>query len=483
MSVRKSLLISFGEKYTVLLISIASTMILARLLSPAEIGIFSVSVAVVGIAQMVRDFGVTQYLIVERDLTRDRIRAAFGITIVISWSLAAVLYFGRDTLADFYSEPKLHTALSVLCFNFILIPFGNPVLSLLRRDMAFGTLFRINTLTAIIRESTAVGLAFGGFGFMSLVWGSFAGVAATAALATLARPSQAWVMPGFREWRRVLKFGLPASATAFVSEIGASTADLALGRIQGFAEVGLYSRAMGLVNLFHQNIMSAVRWVSLPAFAADERDGKALEENYLKSVGYVTAVAWPFYGFLCLMAFPIIRILFGDQWDESVPLVRILAIAGMIGATWNLAGQVLLVIGLVRKVFWAEVIIQSARVLLIIAAAFHSLELVAWAQVVTYSVGFSIYQFYLGRNFNITLVDVFRAVWKSLLAAIFSVVGPALVVLAWGLTPDNLFLSLFAASLAAAVGWLAGLFIVNHPMRIEIQSLIMRKTKSSQGVD
>ena len=155
----------------------------------------------------------------------------------------------------------------------------------------------------------------------------------------------------------------------------------------------------------------------------------------------------------------------------------------MIGATWNLAGQVLLVIGLVRKVFWAEVIIQSARVLLIIAAAFHSLELVAWAQVVTYSVGFSIYQFYLGRNFNITLVDVFRAVWKSLLAAIFSVVGPALVVLAWGLTPDNLFLSLFAASLAAAVGWLAGLFIVNHPMRIEIQSLIMRKTKSSQGVD
>jgi len=475
MNVRKSLLISFGEKYAVLLISIVSTMILARLLSPAEIGIFSVSVAVVGIAQMIRDLGVTQYLIVEQDLTRDRIRAAFGVTIVISWSLAAALYFGRGSIADFYGEPKLHTALSVLCFNFLLIPFGNPVLSLLRREMAFGALFWINTLTAIVRESMAVGLAFAGFGFMSLVWGSFAAVATTALLATLYRPSQAWVMPGFREWRRVLKFGLPASATSFVSEVGTSTADLALGRIQGFAEVGLYSRAMGLVNLFHHNIMSAVRWVSLPAFAADQRDGNALQANYLKSISYVTVVAWPFYGFLCLMAYPIIRILFEDQWDASVPLVRILAVAGMIAATWNLASQILMVIGLVRKVFWAEVVIQSARVVLIIVAAFHSLELVACAQIVAYVIGFAMYQFYLGRHFSITLGDVFGAIGKSMVVALFAVIGPGIVVLIWGLAPDNLFLSVLVASGGAAAGWAAGLVIVDHPMRGDIHSLIMSR--------
>ena len=475
MSVRRSLTLSFAEKYAVLLISIVSTMILARLLSPAEIGIFSVSVAVIGIAQMLRDFGVTQYLIVEEDLTRDRIRAAFGVTIAISWTLAAALFAARGAIADFYDEPGLSAALSVLSFNFLLIPFGNPVLSLLRRDMAFGALFWINTGTAVVRETTSVGLAFAGFGFMSLVWGSFASVATTALLATLYRPSQAWVLPGFREWRRVFRFGLPASGTALVTETGISAADLAIGRIQGFAEVGLYSRALGLVNLFHQNIMSAVRWVSLPAFAADSRAGQDVRGNYLKSVSYITAIAWPFYGFLALMAFPVIRILFGDQWDESVPLARILAAGGAVGALWALANQVLTATGHVNRVFRAECAIQACRIGLIVVAAFHSLAAVALAQVASYLIGFFVFQRYLSGGLGIGAFDVLAAAARSVVAAAAALAIPVVVVLVWGLRPDNAFLSVTVAGVGLAAGWLAGLAVSGHPMLAEIRAVAFRR--------
>ena len=477
MTVRKSLVISFGEKYAVLLISIASTMVLARLLTPAEIGIFSVSVAVVGIVHMIRDFGVTQYLVVEEDLTKDRIRAAFGITIVISWSIGAALFLSADAIAGFYKEPGLVSTLSILSINFLLIPFGNPVLSLLRRDMAFGTLFWINTITSVVRETTAVTLAFLDFGFMSLVWGSLASVATTAVLATVCRPSAALVWPGFREWRRVLAFGAPASGTAIVSELGMSTGDLVIGKVLTFTDVGLYSRALGLINLFQQNVMSAVRWVTLPAFAASNREGRDGREDYLTSVSYVTVIAWPFYGMLFLMAGPIVRILFGDQWDLSIPLVRYLSVSAAIGAFWYLAGQALMARGLVRKVFIAETIIQSVRVSLVIVAVFHSLEMVAASQIIVYLVGFLIYQSFMHRHLDISLLAVLMASSKSFLVAIVSLIGPCGVVLVWGTLPANIMLSLGAASASCIIGWLIGLFIFRHPVRGELNSLYARIQK------
>lgn len=472
MSVRKSLVISFAEKYAVLLVSIASTMVLARLLTPAEIGIFSVSVAVVGIVHMIRDFGVTQYLVVEEELTKDRIRAAFGITIVISWSIGGALFLSAGAIADFYEEPGLVSTLSILSINFLLIPFGNPVLSLLRRDMAFGTLFWINTITSIVRETMAVTLAFLDFGFMSLVWGSLASVATTAVLATFCRPSQALVWPGFKEWRRVLAFGAPASGQAIVSELGVSTGDLVIGKVLGFADVGLYSRAQGLINLFQQNVMSAVRWVTLPAFAASKREGRSVKEDYLKSISYLTVIAWPFYGMLFLMAGPVVRILFGDQWDMSIPLVRYLAIAAAIGAFWSLAGQALMAAGLVRKVFIAESIIQSVRICLVFAAVFHSLEMVAASQIVVYTLGFIIYQFFMRQPLGISIAAVLQASFRSLLVTMISVIGPGIVVLVWGLQPANIVLSLGTASVTCVAGWLIAIFICNHPVKSEIRILL-----------
>lgn len=482
MSVRKSLVISFAEKYAVLIVSIASTMVLARLLTPEEIGIFSVSVAVVGIVHMIRDFGVTQYLVVEEELTKDRIRAAFGITIVISWSIGAALFLAAGSIADFYNEPGLVTTLSILSINFLLIPFGNPVLSLLRRDMAFGTLFWINTATSVVRETTAVTLAFLDFGFMSLVWGSLASVATTAVLATFCRPSQALVWPGFKEWRRVFAFGAPASATAIVSELGVSTGDLVIGKALGFAEVGLYSRALGLINLFQQNVMSAVRWVALPAFAASKREGRSVVDDYLKSVSYLTVIAWPFYGMLFFMAGPIVRILFGDQWDMSIPLVRYLAVAAAIGAFWSLASQAMMAGGLVQKVFVAETVIQFTRIGLVLVAVFHGLEMVAASQIAVYAVGFLIYQWFLNRHLDIAFAGVLRASFKSFLVATLSLIGPSIVVLSWGLRPSNIVLSLAVASVACGVGWLIGIVIFRHPIKDEVSTLFARfRQRKSSG--
>jgi len=87
---RHSFFFSFAEKYTVLLLGIVATMILSRLLTPAEVGVYSLGAVLVAMAQVVRDFGVGQYLIQEKVLTTEKLRAALTTSLVVAWLLARV---------------------------------------------------------------------------------------------------------------------------------------------------------------------------------------------------------------------------------------------------------------------------------------------------------------------------------------------------------------------------------------------------------
>ncbi|MCW8890541.1 MAG: oligosaccharide flippase family protein, partial [Sedimenticola sp.] len=105
-----------------MVIQIISTLILARILTPEEIGIYSLGAVVIGFAQMIRDFGVSNYLIQEKELTQDRIRTAFGVTVIIAWTAAALLLLFSDTFAAFYDQPGVSSVISIMSISLFFIP-------------------------------------------------------------------------------------------------------------------------------------------------------------------------------------------------------------------------------------------------------------------------------------------------------------------------------------------------------------------------
>ena len=119
-SVRKSLALSFASKYSDLVITTVTVLVLARLLTPEEIGIYSVGAAVVAMAHVVRDFGVGNYLIQEKELTQDRIRTAFAVTLIIGWTMAAVLFAASGPVSRLYAEPGLAHVMKVLSLTFMV---------------------------------------------------------------------------------------------------------------------------------------------------------------------------------------------------------------------------------------------------------------------------------------------------------------------------------------------------------------------------
>ncbi len=467
--VRKSVALIFAENYSSLIIQFISTLILARLLTPAQIGIFSVAAVVVSLAHTIRDFGVGQYVIQEDELTPERIRAAFGLAIATAWIVAVLLYIISEPFARFYAEPGVADVMHLLVINFLLLPFSTVSLALWRREMNFMPPYIIKTCGTLAHACTAITLAYLGFGYMSMAWAAVASIATISVLSSILRPSNMPWLPGIKEYRRVLSFGSMVSTSVVIKELGAGAPDLIVGRALGMGSVGIFGRGMGLVQLFERYISSAAKGVVLPHFATVHREGGALKAGYLQALGMITGLAWPFYGFLALMAYPIIRILYGTQWDAAIPLVGILALYGAVNVLFYFGDNTLLALGKAKNNMQIEFIRQPITVGLILIGCSFGLEQVAIALVVSSVIGSLVSHHFLRRHIGLKWHDVGSAIRKSLLLSLICLSGPVIVIATMDIGPDNLIPPFIYSTLSFGIGWLIGIPILKHPLHDELQ--------------
>lgn len=320
-SMRTALLFSFAERYALIAVNLVSNLLIARLLTPDQIGVYSVTLAVISIAQVLRDFGVASYLVQVKDLTEDHIRTALGVTLIIGVGLGLVVFGAAPWVADFYKEPLMRELLWLASLNFLLLPFSTISLALLRRRMAFKALAAVNLAATVAGAITSVGMCWTGFGPTSLIAGTLVVSATTGFAAWWAQGERRVLRPALSQWRSLFKFGAQSSLVGVVTSVSMDINDLAVGKLMGFTPVALLSRAQGLMNLFHRDLMGAVRNVAYPAYAKAVREHQDMEPLYIGSVTYVCVVAWPFYGFIALYALETLRLLFGPQWDAAAPLV------------------------------------------------------------------------------------------------------------------------------------------------------------------
>jgi O-antigen/teichoic acid export membrane protein len=289
-SIRSSLFYSFAERYIAFILQVASVIVLARLLTPEQTGIYSVAVAITGIAHRFRDFGVGVYLIQVKDLTLDRLRTTFTASCCLAFAIAVILFVARGPISILYKEDELQTLLAILAGNFLIVPLGAISLTLLRRELNFRATCMIGLASSSAYALVAVVFAYLGFGAVSMAWASIAGTAATVVGAILLRPLWAAFRPSLRHWREVVRFGGLSTAANIMADLSASAPDLIVGRMLGFHAAGLLSRSSGLVAAFGQFVWGSIGQVALSALAQHLREGRATRDEFIKGMQYVTAL-------------------------------------------------------------------------------------------------------------------------------------------------------------------------------------------------
>lgn len=472
MSIRKALAFSFLDRYAGLLLSIVASIAIARLLTPAEIGAFSVTMVLMSLAATFRDLGAGQYLVQEKDLTPERLRAVWTVLLGIGALLCLFTIGIAKPVAAFYADARIEFILYVLAANYLINPVAGITYAWMMREMRYDALALMRFSSALVGSVTSVYLAWLGWGPISLAWGALANTTAHALVGWVLRPPGFPWLPGLAEVRRVLGFGYRVTYSSALDSLAAAMPELALGKLQSLTAVGLFSRANGLVQMFGRAVSDAVNSVALSMFAKSAREGRGIGDDFVRANAYMTAIAWSFGLFLALMAYPLVRTLYGAQWDDAVLPTRVLGIGLVLTAPGALCYQALLAIGRTQVLVRAATASGGLTCVAAVVGAWYGLLPAVLALCVSSAVGSCVWLAAAHRELRFERVTLLRSVRSSAVVAACSAVIPAVLVATWGWRPEAHHLWLLAAgSLGCAAGFVAGVLLSRHPLSSELSRL------------
>ena len=467
---RRSLIITFFSSTGATIAQFIVSLILARMLSPSEIGVFSITVVFVNIAHIFREFGVGTYLQREVDLTPEKIRAAIGVLFTASWFIAIVLFCLSGWIAVWFREPTIARVMKVLAVGFIFIPFGSITHALLVRNFAAEKEAVVLVIGTTAYCVTCLSLAWLGFGTMSLAWANLVNIIVCAIAFIPYRPKGVPWGPSFHNWKGIVHFGAGSLISNCTSAINNSVPDLLLGRLGGARQVGLLSRAGSTVGIFHYIVGATAGYGALSYISQAHARGERLTPLLNKAVVLLTGIGWPILGVTAVLGRQIVLALYGPNWLDSVEAIPALALATAIGLMFNYIPTALIAIG--RTYISAIPVAVTLIVRIVMAVMLFDGKLSSFAEAICIAtiVAMPVVIIQQSRYLGYHLKDMLLAVYPSAIVALMCMATAAVVNYSLPTRIPALASVLIAAVPITAV-WYASLRIVGHPLTQEIHQL------------
>jgi O-antigen/teichoic acid export membrane protein len=344
-TLRRSLVIHFFSSSGAALLQFVVSVVLARMLAPSEIGVFSMTVVIVNVAHIFRDFGVASYVQREADLTVEKMRSAIGVMLVSSWTICVLLLALSNKIAAWFGEPGMAPVMRVLALGFFVIPFGSITNSLLVRSFAADKQAVVSAASTLTYCTACLTLATLGFGTMSLAWANLASIIVTALALAPMRPRGTPWLPDWTHWRAIAHFGLGTLVVNCMAAINNAIPDLLLGKLGNARLVGLFSRANSTVSIFSYVAGSTVTYGAVSYLAQTHHRGESVAPVVARATALLTGVGWPAFACTALFGTDIVLALYGPTWLASVPAILPLAVAAGIGMLFHYTPSVLIALG------------------------------------------------------------------------------------------------------------------------------------------
>jgi len=326
-----------------------SLMVLARLLEPKDFGLVGMVIAVTGVLDLLKDFGLGAAAIQHTNVTEEQISNLFWVNILVGAFLALMCVAVSPLIASFYHEPRLVKVTAVLGTGFLFNAGGVQHAAILQRQMRFTALAVINTVAIILAAAIAVGGAIEGYGYWALV-------AMTVTL-PLAMTVGYWIaarwVPGLPRKqtgiRSMMRFGGTLTLNGLVAYIVFNLDKVLLGRFWGAAALGIYGRAYQLINIATHDLNLAAGEVGFSALSRLQDDPRRLKGYFLKGYSLVLTLTLPATLACALFANDAILVLLGPKWSAAAPILRLLAPMSLIFGLITPLGWLMCSIGLVGR--------------------------------------------------------------------------------------------------------------------------------------
>lgn len=302
------------------------TLLVARILTPDDYGIIGMAGTYLILAQLVGEFGLGAALVQARDITRDQVAAAGGLSVLIGLALLLVSAACAGPIAAFFHEPRVRAVIMFLSLSFVVGAFRVVPDALLLRNLEFRRVALIDTVEAVVMAATTLGLALLGFDYWALAVGPVAARAAGAVIVNAYRPHPLRLPFPLRGVEGVARFGFNVLA----SRVGwylYSNADFAVvGRMLGSAALGFYTIGWNIATVPLNKISAMYQKAVGPIFAAVHQDPRAVGRYLLRLSELIALVTLPASVGLAIVADDLVLTVLGSKWQAaSLPLALLAA--------------------------------------------------------------------------------------------------------------------------------------------------------------
>jgi O-antigen/teichoic acid export membrane protein len=338
-----------GVKWLTQIISWAVTLVVARILTPADYGLFGMAMVYLGLAQLASEAGL-QPVVIQPEVLDDELAASIGGLAIMTGIAVCALSAGfAAVVAWFFKEPRVRMLVVALSATFVLRGLQVLPRGLLTRDLDFRRLSWIDAAESMIAALATVVTAFLGYRYWSLVIGAMCGIAVSTVLCFVTRPHRIKLPRELQSIAGSLRLGGHVVTSQFAWYVYSNADFATVGRVLGRTALGAYTFAWTIANVPVDRVTSLVQRVTAPIFAAVQSD-KALLRRYVATLTEGLAiVTMPLCVGLAMVAGPLVRVMLPPAWSGAIVPLRLLSLYAAFRCVTSLLAQVLIFTGHAKR--------------------------------------------------------------------------------------------------------------------------------------
>lgn len=392
--------VTLAGRFGQLLIRFVGAVVLARLLSPEDFGLFAMLTFFIGIGELIRDFGMPTAALQARNLSEQQASNVFWVTAGLSTGVAGLLVMSTPLIVRLYDEPKLGLIAPVMAAVLVINGLQAQYKVRLARQMRF----KADASTTLISQAaglvTGIASALLGAEYWALVI-----QAVTTAIVTLLASLilTRWVPQRPRRGHGSMPLLRTGTANGFSNLLGFTadnTDSLMLGTVWGAGPLGLYNRAYQLFMTSVMSFFSPLTSVIVPTANRAIAEGRQGQDILARAQTVLCGAAIWLLLVTSAVADYLIPLLLGSQWHQTIPLLQILAIGGAFKALSQTNYWAYLIEQQSRQLLFSNMVTKPLQIIFVVVAAFHSIEAVAWGFTLGRAVSWPINLVWLRKTAN-----------------------------------------------------------------------------------
>lgn len=308
-----------------LLFQLTSISVLARLLQPSDFGLVAMVAVLTGLALAFMEGGLSMATVQRKHITHAQVSNLFWTNAGLGTLLCLIYILASPLVAWIYDEPRLVEIMSALSLFFLIGGLSVQHEAILKRQMNFRALAVIEVVSSLVGIIVAIGMAWYGFGYWSLVGQQIATISVMSLMRWFAT---SWI-PGWLNRgsgvRSLLGFGLNLTGANFVGYFATNLPPFAIGLVGGAQPLGLYDRSFKLTSIPSKQLLPPVFNVFQSALARVADDKPRLRSAFTSLEGKIALMTMFVSTIMIVTADWIVAVLLGKGWDDAVIMFQLLA--------------------------------------------------------------------------------------------------------------------------------------------------------------